>query len=110
MDPAVNARKRVIVDYGPDPAESWLRRLVCDTRDRVQGLFVRAYPAEDSQTMFYGYADAGQDFAGAANPGAVLTTYRDGGNADISSGIVEGPMGDPARRIFAARLRRGQVI
>jgi hypothetical protein len=32
--------------------------------------------------------------------------YRPGGSATIDSGLVEGPLGDPARRIFAQRLAR----
>lgn len=107
---AANARVRPIVEYGPDPADSWVRRLTRDISERVQGFIGRVYPAEDQSTMFYGYADAGQDFAGMAGHVGASGTFRDGGHADISSGITEGPMGDPARRMFAARMRRGQVM
>lgn len=105
---AANETTRTVVDYGRDPAESHVRALARDTVDRVQGFLVRAWMGADTDpyTTFYGYGPGIQDFSGSASPATTNVTYRDGGSADISSGVVEGPLGDPARRIFADRLRR----
>lgn len=107
----VNARPRVVVDYGPDPAENWVRRLVGDTLARVQGwMGTRALVGADGDpaTSLGGYAQSPQDFLGAASRSTTNVTSRDGAYPTIATGIVEGPMGEPARRIFAARLARGR--
>lgn len=103
-----NAEQRAVVDFGRDPAESTVRRLMRDTATRVQGFLVAPWVGSDydPSRVFYGYGPALQDFRGAASPATTGVTFRDGGSADISSGVVEGPAGDPARRIFADRLRR----
>jgi len=108
-----NEHRRCIVDYGPDPAESWVRRLVADTVARVQGALVApVVGADHSPETTYGgaYARSPQSFRGAASPATTNVTYRNGGAAEISSGIVEGPFGDPSRRMFAERLRRGRAV
>lgn len=108
---AANAQARQIVDYGPDPAEGWVRRLVADTSARIQGrLGQKAYVGADGdpETSLGGYANSPQNFVGAGSRATSLATMRDGGYPTIASGIVEGPMGEPARRIFAARLARGR--
>lgn len=105
-----NAVQRVIVDYGREPAESWVRRLYGDVSARLRGVLVAPVLGADADPeRTYGGRLEGvsvQDFQGAANPASTNVAYRDGGHATIASGIVEGPYGDPARRIFADRLRR----
>lgn len=110
---AANARARVVVDYGPDPADRYARGLLADTLARVMGRLVHGYGADDfnPSTTYHGQDDRRlQNFAGAAHGGATSVVTRDGGHADMSSGIAEGPMGDPARRIFADRLRRRTAL
>lgn len=103
----VNEQPRTIVDYGRDPAESTVRRLVRDTLERAQGFLVAPWVGSDydPSRVFYGYGPELQNFRGAASRATSNVTYR-AAAADISSGLVEGPLGDPARRIFADRLRR----
>jgi hypothetical protein len=110
-NPAVNAQRRVITVYGDDPNAAPARGLLRDMLARVQGFLVPAVVGAkgDPGLSFTGYAVAPQRFEGAASV-ATPHTFRDGGSADISSGIVAGPMGDPARRMFAARLRRGRSL
>jgi len=111
--PAANARRRTVVDYGPDPADAHARGLFLDTVERVQGLLVPAVVGANGspETSFLGtLTRAVQNFAGAGNPGATTVVYRNGGNATIHDAIVDGPQGDPARAVFAARLRRGKPV
>lgn len=107
-----NEQVNRVVDYGRDPAERHVRALVRDTVRRVQGFLVAPWVGADHDPSwtFHGYGPGLQDFRGAASPATTGVTFRDGGSADISSGVVEGPMGDPARRIFADRLRRRRAI
>lgn len=106
---APNAVTRRVTDYGPDP-RSPAAGAIHDARVRLHGFLVRVVGVAD--------ADPAQTFNGAiphelqqfnGNAGANAVTNRDGGHPEISSALVEGPMGDPARRIFAARLRRGRA-
>lgn len=102
---------QVVVDYGPDPADSWVRGLVGNTIARIQGMLgQKAYGNVDGDPMtsWTGPANSPQSFHGASSRAVVTVVGRDGAYPDIASGIVEGPMGDPARRIFAARLAQGR--
>ena len=109
-----NATARVVVDYGPDPAESWVRRFYADVSARLRGELVAPVLGSDADPeRTYGGRLEGvslQDFDGAASPATTNVAYRDGGHATIAEGIVEGPYGDPARRIFAERLRRRSAL
>jgi len=96
-------------EFGPDPVGSVARQgrgLFAEIWSRVQGARTHPYGPErsDPSTTFNGVAQAPQQFEGFTSGGG--TPYRNGGAATLSSGLVEGPMGDPARRIFAARLAR----
>src|SRR5919106_3858504 len=101
-----NEYTRPVVEYGPDPNDRRTLALVRDTLTRVQGLLVAPWLGADSDpsTTFHGYGPQLQDFRGAASPAATGVTFRNGGNAEISSGLVEGTQGDPTRRMFADRL------
>jgi len=105
---SINAAPRVIVDFGPDPHDGYARGLLSAIVASVQGFLVPAVLGGDTDpgNQFYGYGPEIQSFKGAASPAATTIVFRDGGSPQISSGIVEGP----SRRIFAARLRRGQVL
>ena len=106
-----NERRVCISDFDVDPSRAWADLLLEDTASRVQGLLVAPVIGADhdpEQTYGGAYARSPQSFRGAASPAATNVVYRNGGHPEISSGIVEGPMGDPARRMFAARLRRGK--
>lgn len=109
---SANATPRVVVDYGPDPADRFAGGVLRDVLARVQGFLVPAVVGGDTDpsNVFYGYGPELQSFKGAGNRASTTVVYRDGGSPQLSSGIVEGPEGDPARRIFAARLRRGQAL
>lgn len=107
-----NAHTRAVVDYGPDPNDARARGLFRDTLARVQGVLVAPWLGSDHDpsATYSGYGPALQDFRGAASPATTGVTFRDGGNAELASGVVEGPAGDPARRMFADRLRRGRPM
>ena len=95
---------------GPDARQGL--GLVRDLWSRVQGARTHAYGPEksDPSITWNGYAESPQDFTGFNVPLGGGVPYRDGGSATLSSGLVEGPMGDPARRIFAQRLKRQTSI
>lgn len=107
----VNASPRVIVEYEGDPAESWARGLFTSLLDRLQGRLGQAAVVGfdgDPMTTLGGYAKSPQSFIGAGTRATTNVVTRNGAYPTISSGVVEGPYGDPARRILAARLSRGQ--
>lgn len=102
-----NEQYRQVVDFGGDPGgETRVRGLFADLWARVQGAFVAPVVGMhgDPSVSFTGYGPQVQHFDGMGGGAPVL--QRDGGAAGIDSGVVEGPYGDPARRIFADRLRR----
>ena len=105
-NPAPNARARVVVDYVPDPGPQ-AAGLLRDTLDRVQGRLVAAVVGSDADPagLFFGYGPALQSFRGVASAGSTSVVYRNGGNAELASGVVDG---NPAAAVFAARLRRGR--
>lgn len=106
-----NQRITPASEFGADPADRHAAGLLRDIWTRLQGYRTHPYgPADkDPSTTFNGYAAAPQQFRGLQlQTGGV--PYRDGGSATIASGLVEGPMGDPARRIFAQRAARRSAI
>lgn len=107
-----NGRRRVVTDFGPDPANRPISALIGNVWARVNGRYSDAVLGSsfDPSRKLTGYADNPQSYVGVASRGHTTNVYRDGGHATIASGIVSGPMGDPARRIFAARLRRETTV
>lgn len=108
----VNEYRCPISEFGADPRERQARGLLHDLWTRLQGARTHPYGPEksDPSTTFNGaIADGPQQFAGFAAPAGGVP-YRPGGAATIDTGLVEGPLGDPARRIFAQRLARRQSI
>jgi hypothetical protein len=106
-----NEHIAAIAEFGADPRERVAGGLFREIWTRVQGLRTYPYaPADkDPSTTFNGLGAAPQDFHGLTSPGGGLP-YRNGGSAMLDTGLVEGPMGDPARRIFAQRLARRSAI
>lgn len=105
---AVNARPRAIVDYGQDPNNP-ARGAVHDAWLRLHGFLVDVVAGGDTDpsNQFFGDGPMLQSFIGAGNPASTTVVTRNGGNADIASPIVgDSIITDPARRIFADRLRR----
>lgn len=107
---AANAYRAAVTEYGEDPnGQRPGRGLLADVWTRLQGFRTHPYgPADkDPSTTFNGVGPAVQNFQGMGDLLAVgAVPYRNGGSATLASGLVEGPLGDPARRIFATRLRR----
>jgi hypothetical protein len=96
-------------EFGADPADRRAGGLLRELWSRVQGARTHPYGPEkgDPSTTWNGYAQPPQAFHGLQQPlGGSGTPYRPGGFATIDTGLVEGPLGDPARRIFAQRLAR----
>jgi hypothetical protein len=95
-------------EFGADPRDRWAGTLLHDVWTRLQGARTHPYGPEkgDPSTTWNGYAGDPQAFRGLQAPLGSGTPYRPGGFATIDSGLVEGPLGDPARRIFAQRLAR----
>lgn len=103
-----NERPRVVVDYDADPNDRYASSLLSTLWRTVQSRFTAPYlPADDDPSRtFTGYVANTQGFMGAAFLAGNPVQYTDGGYPTIDTGLIEGPMGDPARRIFADRLRR----
>lgn len=104
---AVNARQATVVDFGVDPNQPG-RSIAHEAFLRLHGFLSPVYSGGDvsPETQFHGLAAPVQDFRGLAAPAANSVTYRNGGNAELSSAVSAGVTGDPTRRIFADRLRR----
>ena len=100
------------VEFGVGPDARQGLGLVRAIWRRVQGFRTHPYGPEkaDPSITWNGLAQNPQDFRGLAAPLGNGTPYTDGAYPDISTGLVEGPMGDPARRIFAQRLARQTSI
>lgn len=107
-----NQELRVDSLFGVGPDARPARHLFTELWTRVQGFRTHPYgPAKsDPSITWNGVAARPQTFHGFTAPMGGSVPYRDGGSATISSGLVEGPMGDPARRIFAQRLKRQSSI
>lgn len=104
-----NARTRAITDYEGDPtfrrrAGSLFTFLWRTAQSRHTAPYL---PADDDPSrVFTGYHAPVQAFTGSAFLAPNPVQYSDGGYPTIDTGLIEGPMGDPARRIFAERLAR----
>lgn len=103
-----NQRRTVVSDFGVGPDARQGLGLFRELWSRVQGARTHAYGLEKSDPTwtFNGVAQAPQSFKGLSAPGGGGVPYRNGGSPTIASGLIEGPMGDPARRILAQRLKR----
>lgn len=104
---AVNAQPRTVIDYGEDPTNP-ARALARAAMVRLHGFLVPVPHGGDfdPETQYRGYGPEVQSFAGLASSGATSVVTNDGAYPELSSAVLAGPMGDPARRILADRLRR----
>jgi hypothetical protein len=103
-----NEQRQQVVDFGEDRRAPG-RGLVREIWARVQGFRTHPYaPAQgkDPSITFNGLAAAPQDFSGLGQLAVGGLPYRNDGFATLDTGLVEGPLGDPSRRIFAQRLAR----
>lgn len=107
-----NSVVQAITNFGVGPDARQGLGIVRDLWSRVQGARTHPYGPEksDPSITWNGYAQNAQDFTGFNMPLSGGVPYVNGGSATISSGLVEGPMGDPARRIFAQRLKRQSSV
>jgi hypothetical protein len=104
-----NQRTRAVTDFEGDPTfRSRAGSLFTFLWRTAQSAYTAPYrPADDDPSaVFTGYHAPVQAFTGSAFLAANRVTYSDGGYPTIDTGLIEGPMGDPARRIFAERLAR----
>lgn len=102
-----------VAEFGADPRERQGRGLLAEIWSRLQGFRTHPYgpmQGKDPSITFNGVAPAPQQFKGLTAPPGNGPAYRNGANPMIDTGLVEGPMGDPARRIFAQRLARRQSL
>lgn len=100
-----------IAEFGADPRDRLAGGMLRDIWTRLQGFRTHPYgPAQgkDPSITFNGLAEPPQGFRGLHAPLGSGTPY--GGQATLASGLVEGPLGDPARRIFAQRLARRNSV
>lgn len=104
----VNEYRTGITEHGPDPRARFAAALFGRLWNTVQSKYTAPYrPADDDpSTVFTGYHKPVQAFMGADFLAANHVQYSNGAYPMIDTGLIEGPMGDPARRIFADRLRR----
>lgn len=102
-----------VQEFGEDQLGAGLfRGMWRDIWARVQGHAGQAYYGGadgDPERTFGGVGNSPQSFVGVAMGVRTQAVTNNGAYPTIASGIVEGPMGDPARRIFAARLQRGRL-
>ena len=107
----VNARPAPVVDFGEDPNNP-ARGLIRDAMLRLHGFLVPVIAGGDVDpgNQFFGDGPQMQSFVGAANPASTNVVFRNGDVPTISSGISEGPVSNPAARIFADRLRRRNAL
>jgi hypothetical protein len=104
-----NQYRAPVSEFGADPRDSIFLRLAGRLWNTVQSQYTAPYrPADDDPNgmAFTGLAKPVQAFMGADFLAANAVQYNNGGFPTIDTGLIEGPMGDPARRIFADRLRR----
>ncbi|WP_367575280.1 hypothetical protein [Streptomyces griseoaurantiacus] len=104
-----NERRTVVTEYGGDPRDGRFQGLFGRLWNTVQSRYTAPYrPADDDPNgmVFTGLHQPVQAFMGADFLAANHVTYSDGAYPTIDTGLIEGPMGDPARKIFADRLRR----
>ena len=104
-----NEYRSPVTEYGDDPRDGRFRSLFGRIWNTVQSCYTAPYrPADDDPNggVFTGLHTPVQAFMGADFLAANPVQYNDGGYPTIDTGLIEGPMGDPARRIFADRLRR----
>jgi hypothetical protein len=103
-----NERRTAITEYGADPRDGVTLGLIGRLWNTLQGHYTAGYrPADDDpSTVFTGLHAPVQSFMGADFLAGNPVQYANGGYPTIDTGLIEGPMGDPARRIFADRLRR----
>jgi len=111
MMPPANSYTAPVQEFGEDQlGAGLLRSIFRDVWARVQGRAGTSYYGGadgDPEATLGGYAVSPQSFVGVAGRNSQVTT--NGAYPTIASGIVEGPMGDPVRRIFADRLGRGRL-
>lgn len=106
---AANAYRAAITEYGADPRDRLAGNLLRDIWTRLQGARTHPYgpmQGKDPSITWNGLAAAPQAFHGLQTPGG--TPYT--GTPMLADGLVEGPLGDPARRIFAQRLARRTTL
>lgn len=103
-----NQYRAPVSEFGADPRDGATLSLIGRLWNTVQGHYTAGYrPADDDPTtVFTGLHTPVQAFMGADFLAANHIQYNNGGFPTIDTGLIEGPMGDPARRIFAARMRR----
>lgn len=104
-----NQRAAVVSEFVDDPRDRQFQNLFGRLWNVVQSKYTAPYrPADDDPNgvVFTGLHQPVQAFMGADFLAANSIQYNDGGFPTIDTGLIEGPMGDPARRIFADRLRR----
>ncbi|NUP79754.1 MAG: hypothetical protein HOV96_19635 [Nonomuraea sp.] len=111
--PFANSYTAPVQEFGEDQLGAGMfRSIFRDIWARVQGRAGQAYYGgfEGSpENTLGGYGNSPQSFIGVAGRGRSDSITTNGAYPTIASGIVEGPMGDPVRRIFADRLRRGAM-
>jgi hypothetical protein len=104
-----NERRAPITEYGADPRDGRFQSLMGRLWNTVQSRYTAPYlPADDDPNgrVFTGLHTPVQAFMGADFLPGNPVQYANGAFPTIDTGLIEGPMGDPARKIFADRLRR----
>jgi hypothetical protein len=102
-----------VAEFGPDPRARLAAGLLTSIWTRLQGARTHPYgpmKGKDPSITFNGVAEPPQGFRGFSAPLGSGTPYRNGSSPQLDTGLVEGPLGDPARRIFAQRLARRNSV
>ncbi len=107
---AANAVTRTVTDYGVDTrAVSIIGALTGEIGARLAGHGGAVFVGDkgDPTQRFDGYvAGAQQHFTGAAAHVGTGSTFRDAQGRTIETSFPDSTITDPARRMFADRLRR----
>lgn len=107
--PYANEYRAPITEYGADPRERFATSLFGRLWNTVQSRYTAPYRPDDNNPqggIFTGTAAPVQAFMGADFLAANSVQYTNGAFPTIDTGLIEGPYGDPARRIFAERMAR----
>lgn len=104
----------IVLDFGRDPNNEPIRSLMDYQVADAQGAFATVYgpSALNPGYNWEGYVDDPplQNFVHYSGTQGNAPVYRTGAYAQTDSAIVSGPLGNPARRVFAEQLRRRRIV
>lgn len=109
-----NRLLQIVLDFGRDPNNEPIRGLMNYQVADAQGASATVYRPSSLNPGYEwtGYVDDPplQNFVHYSGTQGNAPIYRTGAFPQTDSAIVSGPLGNPARRVFAEQLRRRRVV